>query len=98
MGANFRPETLLELTRRGNLAAICACGHRGVLDGRRLSRYFMTQGWNGRLHMVGDHLRCSCCGRRRPNIGLTFDLPRGPRWGPRDEGEWQQLMQRARRR
>lgn len=96
MGANFRPETLLELVARGNVAAICWCGHRGAIDGRRLARYFMARRWDGRLAFVGERLRCSHCGRRRPRVGLTHDLPTFPSWGPQDEAAWERLVKRLR--
>lgn len=96
MGANFRPETLAELVGRGNVAVRCACGHRAVIDGPKLSRYFMAHIWDGRLHMVQDRLRCTRCRGKRVRLGLTFDLPTGPEWGPCSEREWKELVCRLR--
>ncbi|GAA4217850.1 hypothetical protein GCM10022253_17310 [Sphingomonas endophytica] len=95
MSANFRPETLMELTRRGNVALKCRCGHRGVLNGPQLSKYFFVHQWNGRLHMVGDHLRCSRCGERQPRIRLTGEAPTST-FGPADERGWNELRRKLR--
>lgn len=97
MSANFRPETLMQLAGRGNVAAICRCGHRGVLDGPKLSRYFVLRLWDGRLHVVGDRLRCTRCGARSPTIRISGERPTID-FGPRDEGEWQQLLETAKAR
>lgn len=96
MSANFRPETLSDLVRRGgNVSAKCGCGHRGVLDGKQLPRFFAVRLWNGRMHMIGDRLRCTRCGARQPRIGLTGDAPTST-FGPRDERGWKQLVRRLR--
>lgn len=95
MSANWRPETLMELTRRGNVRLTCRCGHKGVLDGPQLTKYFFVHQWNGRLHMVGDHLRCSRCGARHPRIRLTGDQPTST-FGPRDDRGWEALRRRMR--
>lgn len=95
MSSNFRAETLLELTARGNVAVICRCGHRGVLEGRKLARYYLVHMWDGRLHMVGDHLRCTRCRAQSPSIRLTADAPTSD-FGPRDERGWKLLVRRLR--
>ncbi len=95
MSSNFRAETLLELTARGNVAVTCCCGHRGVLEGRKLARYYLVHMWDGRLHMVGDRLRCTRCRARSPSIRLTADEPTSD-FGPRDERGWKQLVRRLR--
>ncbi len=74
---------------------ICRCGHRGVLEGRKLARYYLVHMWDGRLHMVGDHLRCTRCRARSPSIRLTADAPTSD-FGPRDERGWKLLVRRLR--
>lgn len=93
MSANFRAETVSELTRRGNVALTCRCGPRGVLDGKQLVRYFAVRLWNGRLHIAGDYLRYSRCNGRRPRIRLTGDAPTST-FGPSNEQGWQALRDR----
>ena len=95
MSANWRAETIMELTARGNVALTCRCGHRGVLDGKQLARYFAVRLWNGRLHIAGDYLRCSRCNAHRPRIRLTGDAPTST-VGPSDEQSWQALRDRLR--
>lgn len=95
MSANHRFETLAEIAGSGsNIHARCACGHAGVIDGRRLARYFFVRRWNGRKHMIGDHLRCSICGQRPARVAPTFAAVHGPGWGPATEGDWKRLVAR----
>lgn len=97
MGANRKIETLTDLTRYdSNVRAVCRCGRKGVIDGRKLSRYFFVRRWDTRVHMVGGHLRCSNCGARPVQIGFCHDKPTGPEWGPRDERDWKRLVARLR--
>ena len=79
-----------------NLLASCRCGHHGVLDGKRLARYYFVRRWNGRKHMIGDHLRCSSCGSRPVQVSPTFARPSGPGWGPGTEADWKRLVARLR--
>ena len=97
MAANFNPETISEIARRGNLGMRCArCGRRGVVDGPRAARYFFCQRWDGHVSRAGWHFRCIVCGGTGTRIALTFALPTVPGWGPRSEQEWQRLVRRLR--
>jgi hypothetical protein len=72
VSANTRFETLMDVGRHGHGVEVrCACGRRVVLDGDELWGRFIKRGWNTRLHMVGDRLRCTACGRRRPSVRVT---------------------------
>ncbi|KTT72606.1 hypothetical protein [Sphingomonas endophytica] len=95
MSANFRLETLMDLSGRGNAAVVCRCGHAGVIDGKKLWRYFLAHAWDTRLHMAGDHLRCTRCRARQPRIRLTSQKPTTD-FGPRDDREWKELVRRLR--
>lgn len=98
MAANHRFETLSEMVGRGggNLKVACGCGHRSVVDGRKLSRLFFVQRWSGRRHMIRDHLRCSTCGARPERVEPTYAAATGPDWWPRTEADWKRLAARLR--
>lgn len=97
MGANRRYESLSEMVSEpGGLEVRCGCGHKGVVDGRKLARLFFVRRWNSRIHMIGAHLRCSKCGGRPVKISATWAKPDGPPWGPRSEADWKRLAARLR--
>lgn len=72
MSANHRFESLLDLAHRDKgLEVRCLCGRLAVLEANALWRRFVRRGWDTRLHMVGDRLRCTGCGARRPSVRVA---------------------------
>jgi hypothetical protein len=98
VSANHRYETLTEMVDGGrNVAAICdGCGHRGVVSGRKLARFFWVRRWDGRKHLIPGRLRCSRCGARPAHLWPVYAKPTGPEWGPRSEADWKRLVARVR--
>ena len=82
--------------RQANVAALCQCGHIGVLDGSKLWRFFTIRRWETAIHRVARRLRCSVCGRRAREIRMSNQRPHGPDWGPRTQAEWERLVARLR--
>jgi hypothetical protein len=80
-----------------NLAAECSnCGHRGVVDGPKLWRWFALHRWDGSLLKIGEHMRCSICRRRPTALDATSDAP-SIDFGPRNDAEWKAAVERLRR-
>lgn len=97
MSANTRFETLFDVDRHGaNVLARCRCGHAGIVEGRKLMRYWMVMQWDYRLVVIGDHLYCSRCRRRPAQLRITRQPPTGPTWGPRTDADWRRLVERLR--
>lgn len=97
MSANIKIEDLGDCLRHGvHLAAICRCGHIGVLDRRKLWRYYLARGWSTRKHRVHEHIYCSKCRRRPAQLRVTHMMPQGPAWGPQTDAEWKQLVKAMR--
>ena len=97
MGANARIETLTDLIRQnGNVLVACSCGHRSIVDARRLARWYACHGWTTRIAQIGTHLKCSRCGKRPATISNTYGAPTGPPWGPVTDADWQKLVKRLR--
>src|SRR3546814_15201075 len=94
----MRFESLEDIRRQTtNVAATCAfCGHRGIVDGAFLWRWFALHRWNSRPENIIEHMRCSVC-RRRPSLMEATDEAPTVSFGPRDEREWQQVVARLRR-
>jgi hypothetical protein len=79
-----------------NLGAECGnCGHRGVVEGPKLWRWFAVHRWDGTLAKIGEHMRCSVCRRRPISFAATPAEP-SIDFGPKDEAGWQRLVQRLR--
>jgi hypothetical protein len=96
MGANIRLETPYLDRHHGNLECICFCRHRGIVDGRKLARWFFLHMWDSRLMAVRDHLRCSKCGKRPEFVRATGRKPNAPDRFPKDEAAWKRLVKRLR--
>lgn len=82
--------------RSMNVGAECGnCGHRGVVNGAKLWRWFQIHRWDGAIGKVGQHMRCSVCRRRPTNLAPT---PADPSidFGPQSEPEWQAVVKRLR--
>ena len=87
----------MEMGRHGgNVVARCACGHRGVIDQKKLLRYFMVHRWDQRVHLIARRLKCSRCGKRPQRVGVSSRDPLGPAWGPQTEEDWKRLIKRLR--
>lgn len=79
-----------------NLGVECGnCGHRGVVEGAKIWRWFALHRWNGELNKVGEHMRCSVCRRRPTSLAPTPAEP-SIDFGPRSEAEWKAAVQRLR--
>src|SRR3546814_6911437 len=63
---------------------ISFCGHRGIVDGAFLWRWFALHRWNSRPENIIEHMRCSVC-RRRPSLMEATDEAPTVSFGPRDE-------------
>ncbi|PKP91439.1 MAG: hypothetical protein CVT77_12165 [Alphaproteobacteria bacterium HGW-Alphaproteobacteria-16] len=83
-GANIRPR--------------CRCGHVSVISCAQLRHYFSIHRWDTHLHRVGEHLYCSRCFRRPVEVGVSFEDPNSPPFGPRNQQELTQLIRRLRNR
>lgn len=95
MGANIKLETLSDVTSRGwNLAVLCECGHRSIVDARRMERWYMCFQWNTRWHMLRDHLYCLQCRTcpARVQLRATAGLPTAPNRFPNTEEQWTRLV------
>jgi hypothetical protein len=99
MGANKKVETLEDVVRhKFELGIRCWCGHVGTISARDTVRWFVCHGWDTRVSMVGRHLWCSGCRRRRPSVRIGISAGTPVDWGryPRDEDGWKQLVKRLR--
>lgn len=87
----------MDMGRHGaNVSARCACGHRGIIDQKKLQRYFMVQRWDERVHLIARRLKCSRCGRHPVRVSAAHHEPMGPPWGPATEDDWKRLIKRLR--
>lgn len=97
MSANHRYETLGDIRKHSaNVACRCACGHASIVDGAKLSRWYFIHLWDTRLLVLGDHLRCSQCGRRPDDVRPTAQLPNAPDRFPKDEDGWKRAVRKLR--
>jgi hypothetical protein len=97
MGANLKIETLLDLAKHGlNVDVLCWCGHRSIVDGAQLRRWYMCHRHDLRWIAAGEHLFCSRCWARPQWFGLSKRPPTAPDRFPRNEAEWSQLVRRLR--
>jgi hypothetical protein len=96
VGANITWRTISDYGRRdANMEVRCRCGNKGVLDARKVDRWFMLHGWNTALEVVPQHLRCRFCRKRPIKISPTPAIPDRPEW-MRDERKWKELARRQR--
>ena len=98
MRVDARFETLEDIRRRCvNVAVTCGfCGHRGVVDGAILWRWFALHRWNSRHADVVEHMRCTVCSRRPSLLEATEETPTII-FGPDSEPEWQEVVAKVRR-
>lgn len=98
MSANTRFETLEDVVRKdGNLRVQCSCRHWHVFDGGRLSRWFRCHGWDTRMHMLRERLKCGRCGKRPERVRPTAEKPTARDPFPIDEQGWERLVKNLRR-
>lgn len=97
MSANTKIENLSDYFRVArNLEVRCGCGHRSVVDGEKLARWFFIHLWDTRKHLIRDHLRCTRCGNRPSEIRPASNAPTAPDRFPRDEAAWKRAVARLR--
>jgi DNA-directed RNA polymerase subunit RPC12/RpoP len=48
---------------------VCRCGHRVVLDQRRVAMLFIEKGWGKNLESARKRFRCQRCGSIAMRIG-----------------------------
>lgn len=96
MGHNHKIENLSDYFRVArNLEVRCGCGHRSVVDGEKLSRWFFIHMWDTRKHRIREHLRCSRCGQRPESIRPASNAPTAPDRFPKDEAAWKRKVART---
>lgn len=97
MGANIRLRSLGDYIHHGgNVLVECrACAHRGVLDARKLQRWYYCHRWSEQIEVLGQHLYCRECRGRAGRIRPTLDKPDRPNWMSL-ESDWARLVKRLR--
>lgn len=96
MGANIKVETLGDIVRRQmNVDVTCGCGHRGILDGAKLERWYACHMWSTRIDRVREHLYCLRCGGRPDSVRIrpTSYAPTAAKGRfPANEDAWRRLV------
>lgn len=89
-------KTIGDFVRHGaNIQFECACDHKGVVDAKKLDRWFSAHGWNGAREVIGGHMKCMRCGNRPGYHRATPAPPDRPDW-MEHEWQWEALVKRLR--
>lgn len=97
MGMNIKMETVSDIARkRFNVACRCGrCGHKAVVDGLKLARWFHYHMWSSHIDEIARRVRCSKCRAKVPDVTITTALPSNPKWMD-SESNWKDLHRRLR--
>ncbi|WP_447724659.1 hypothetical protein [Sphingomonas koreensis] len=101
MAANFKWESLADLSGKWHLHVECQCRHTGTLDSTKLARWFRCHGWDMARAQIARHLKCGACKRRGRHggfwLGISAGLPTNDPF-PKTDADWATLVRDLRNR